>query len=127
MPTASLRRLYFAAPVHPHPALHSVVEEYGAAHPLMGPPSPADMGETDPVGFIEGAARLDDATRRAILGENAARLLGLEIPRRAGQVPALPFRAGREFRNVHTAGDDRPDSARNCVFSWIVLLIADFR
>jgi predicted TIM-barrel fold metal-dependent hydrolase len=37
------------------------------------------MGETDPIGFIEGA-NLDDTTRRAILGGNAARLLGIEVP-----------------------------------------------
>jgi hypothetical protein len=38
------------------------------------------MGETDPVGFIEGAPGLDDAERKAILGNNAARLLNLEVP-----------------------------------------------
>jgi hypothetical protein len=32
------------------------------------------------VGFIERSPGLDDATRRAILGGNAARLLGLEVP-----------------------------------------------
>jgi hypothetical protein len=41
------------------------------------------MGETDPVGFIEGARGLDDAARRAILGGNAARLLNLEVPQPA--------------------------------------------
>ena len=84
MPSASLKRLYFDALVYTHHQLHFLVEEYGADHILMGTDYPADMGETDPVGFIEGAARLDDSTRRAILGGNAARLLGLEIPRRAG-------------------------------------------
>ena len=49
----------------------------------MGTDYPADMGETDPIGFIEGAERLDNSARRAILGDNAARLLGLETPRRA--------------------------------------------
>jgi aminocarboxymuconate-semialdehyde decarboxylase len=84
MPTTYLKRLYFDALVYTHHQLHYLVEEYGADHILMGTDYPADMGETDPVGFIEGAARLDDATRRAILGGNAARLLGLETPRRAG-------------------------------------------
>jgi hypothetical protein len=32
------------------------------------------------VGFIEGARNLDDIARRAILGGNAARLLGIEMP-----------------------------------------------
>jgi aminocarboxymuconate-semialdehyde decarboxylase len=83
MPTTYLKRLYFDALVYTHHQLHYLVEEYGADHILMGTDYPADMGETDPVGFIEGAARLDDAARRAILGDNAARLLGLEAPRRA--------------------------------------------
>src|SRR6266436_6297101 len=82
MPTTYLKRLYFDALVYTHHQLHYLVEEYGADHILMGTDYPADMGETDPVGFIEGAARLDDATRRAILGGNAARLLGLEAPQR---------------------------------------------
>ncbi len=38
------------------------------------------MGEVDPIGFIEGCPGLDDTVRRAILGGNAARLLGLEVP-----------------------------------------------
>src|SRR5712672_987661 len=84
MPTTYLKRLYFDALVYTHHQLHYLVEEYGADHILMGTDYPADMGEVDPVGFIEGAARLDDSARRAILGGNAARLLGLEVPRRAG-------------------------------------------
>ena len=50
----------------------------------MGTDYAADMGEVDPIGFIEGPAGLDDAERRAILGRNAARLLNIEIPATAG-------------------------------------------
>ena len=39
-----------------------------------------DMGEIDPIGFVESAPGLDDSERRAILGRNAARLLNLEMP-----------------------------------------------
>jgi aminocarboxymuconate-semialdehyde decarboxylase len=81
MPTTYLKRVYFDSLVYTHHQLEYLVEEYGADHILVGTDYPADMGEIDPVGFIEGAKGLDDATRRAILGENAARLLGLEIPR----------------------------------------------
>jgi aminocarboxymuconate-semialdehyde decarboxylase len=81
MPTTYLKRLYFDALVYTHHQLHYLVEEYGADHILMGTDYPADMGETDPIGFVEGANRLDDAARRAILGENAARLLGIEVPK----------------------------------------------
>jgi aminocarboxymuconate-semialdehyde decarboxylase len=44
----------------------------------MGTDYPADMGEVDPIGFIESAAGLGDVERAAILGGNAARLLGIE-------------------------------------------------
>ena len=45
---------------------------------LMDTDYPADMGEVDPIGMIEGTPGLDDVERRAILGRNAARLLNLE-------------------------------------------------
>jgi aminocarboxymuconate-semialdehyde decarboxylase len=80
MPTSYLKRVYFDALVYTHHQLDYLVDQYGADHILMGTDYPADMGETDPVGFIEGAAGLDDAERKAILGTNAARLLNLEIP-----------------------------------------------
>jgi aminocarboxymuconate-semialdehyde decarboxylase len=80
MPTAYLKRLYFDALVYTHHQLEYLVEEYGADHILMGTDYPADMGEIDPVGMIEGCAGLDDAERRAIFGGNAARLLNLEVP-----------------------------------------------
>jgi aminocarboxymuconate-semialdehyde decarboxylase len=60
--------------------LEYLVAEFGADHILVGTDYPADMGETDPVGFIETSPGLDDATRRAVLGGNAARLLGIEVP-----------------------------------------------
>ena len=80
MPTAYLKRLYFDSLVYTDHQLEYLVEEYGADHILMGTDYPADMGEIDPVGFIERARGLDDAQRRAIFGENAARLLDIEIP-----------------------------------------------
>ena len=83
MPTEYLKQLYFDSLVYTHHQLEYLVEEYGADRILVGTDYPADMGEVDPIGFIEGATGLDDAARRAILGENAARLLGLPVPRRA--------------------------------------------
>ena len=49
---------------------------------MMGTDYPADMGEVDPIGFIEGAAGLNAEERTAILGGNAARLLGITPPPR---------------------------------------------
>jgi aminocarboxymuconate-semialdehyde decarboxylase len=80
MPTTYLKRCYFDALVYTHHQLEYLVEEYGADHMLMGTDYPADMGEVDPVGMIEGCPGLVDAERRAILGGNAARLLRLEVP-----------------------------------------------
>ena len=82
MPTTYLKRLYFDALVYTHHQLQYLVEEYSADHILVGTDYPADMGEIDPIGFIETAKCLDDTERRAILGGNAARLLNLEIPAR---------------------------------------------
>jgi aminocarboxymuconate-semialdehyde decarboxylase len=80
MPTTYLKRLYFDSIVYTHHQLEYLVDQYGADHVLMGTDYPADMGEVDPIGFIESAKGLDDVQRRAILGRNAARLLNIEIP-----------------------------------------------
>jgi len=80
MPTTYLKRLYFDALVYTHHQLQYLVDEYGADHILVGTDYPADMGEVDPIGFIERAPGLDDTERQAILGRNAARLLNLEMP-----------------------------------------------
>jgi aminocarboxymuconate-semialdehyde decarboxylase len=80
MPTTYLKRLYFDTIVYTHHQLHYLVEQYGADHVLMGTDYPADMGEVDPVGFIEGANALEDSERAAILGRNAARLLNIPVP-----------------------------------------------
>src|ERR1700681_1221845 len=80
MPTEYLKRLYFDALVYTHPQLEYLVRQYGADHVLMGTDYPADMGEIDPIGFIEGAAGLSAEEHAAILGLNAARLLGAPVP-----------------------------------------------
>jgi aminocarboxymuconate-semialdehyde decarboxylase len=82
MPTTYLKRLYFDSLVYTHDQLQYLIEQYGADHLLVGTDYPADMGEIDPVGFIERCPGLDDTERRAILGRNAARLLNLEMPPR---------------------------------------------
>src|ERR1700751_426860 len=61
MPTTYLKRLYFDTIVYTHHQLEYLVEQYGADHVLMGTDYPADMGEVDPVGFVEGCEGLDDA------------------------------------------------------------------
>jgi aminocarboxymuconate-semialdehyde decarboxylase len=80
MPTTYLKRLYFDTIVYTHHQLEYLVEQFGADHVLMGTDYPADMGEVDPIGFVESAGSLDDIERRAILGRNAARLLNIAVP-----------------------------------------------
>ena len=80
MPTTYLQRVYFDALVYTHHQLDYLVEQYGADHILMGTDYPADMGEVDPIGMIEGTPGLDYSERKAILGGNAARLLNIEVP-----------------------------------------------
>ena len=63
MPTTYLKRLYFDALVYTHHQLEYLVEQFGADHILMGTDYPADMGEIDPVGFIEARPGLDDTER----------------------------------------------------------------
>jgi aminocarboxymuconate-semialdehyde decarboxylase len=80
MPTNYLKRIYFDSLVYTRHQLEYLIAQYGADHVLVGTDYPADMGEIDPIGFIESAQGLNDAQRRAILGGNAARLLGIEMP-----------------------------------------------
>jgi aminocarboxymuconate-semialdehyde decarboxylase len=75
-----LRRLYFDSVVFTEHQLEYLVRLYGSDHIVLGTDYPYDMGMYDPVGFIDGAAELTDADKAAIVGENAARLLGIEIP-----------------------------------------------
>jgi len=77
LPTTYLRQLYFDTMVFDTTMLRRLVEDYGDDHVLMGTDYPFDMGEADPIGFVE-RAELGEPSRSRILGGNAARLLGLE-------------------------------------------------
>lgn len=64
--------------------LRHLVAEVGASHVLLGSDYPADidephMGDAREVDSVLGVAGLSDADQRAILGENAARLLHVRI------------------------------------------------
>jgi aminocarboxymuconate-semialdehyde decarboxylase len=76
-PSTYLKRLYFDTMVFTHHQLEYLVEQYGSDHLVMGTDYPYDMGENDPIGFVEGSKKLSDAQRAQILGGNAATLLGI--------------------------------------------------
>lgn len=73
-PREYARRIWFDSLTHSSANLRFIVQEWGAERVMMGSDYPFDLGAPDPVGFLVGAG-LDDATRAAIEGGNAARFL----------------------------------------------------
>ena len=76
-PTEYLRRLHFDALVFTPEALRHLVAEVGASQVVVGTDHPIPW-EEDPVGHVMSTPELSDDDRLAILGGNAARLLGLD-------------------------------------------------
>ncbi|HSG64221.1 MAG TPA: amidohydrolase family protein, partial [Gammaproteobacteria bacterium] len=82
-PTTYLKRLYFDTVVFTEHQLEYLARLYGSDHIVLGTDYPYDMGMYDPVGFVEAAAELTDADKDAIVGGNAARLLGIAAREKA--------------------------------------------
>src|SRR5205085_1974155 len=76
-PTAYLRQLYFDSLVFTAEALRHLCAEVGAGQVVLGTDYPYPWTSTA-VEHILGTPELSDDERLAILGETAARLLGLE-------------------------------------------------
>jgi aminocarboxymuconate-semialdehyde decarboxylase len=79
-PAESLRRLYYDTVVFDPNVLRELVAFAGADRVLLGSDYPFDMADARPADTV-AAAGLDPAAEEAILGGNAARLLGLEVHR----------------------------------------------
>lgn len=79
MPSDYVKRMYFDTIVFDPDQLKFLVAKYGADHVLLGTDYPYDMGENDPIGFIESAGFNAEAVR-AIMGVNAGKLLGIKQP-----------------------------------------------
>jgi aminocarboxymuconate-semialdehyde decarboxylase len=80
-PEDSLRRLHYDTITHDPALLRAVVEFAGPERVLLGSDHPFDMADPRPVETVR-AAGLDPEAQAAILGANAARLLGLEVAAR---------------------------------------------
>jgi aminocarboxymuconate-semialdehyde decarboxylase len=80
-PEDSLRRLHYDTITHDPSLLRAVVEFAGPERVLLGSDQPFDMADQRPVETVR-AAGLDPEAQAAVLGANAARLLGLEVPAR---------------------------------------------
>jgi aminocarboxymuconate-semialdehyde decarboxylase len=76
-PQDSIRRFYFDSVTHDAELLRALVEFAGANRVLLGTDYPFDMADPDPVATVR-AAGLEPPDEAAILGGNAAGLLGLE-------------------------------------------------
>jgi aminocarboxymuconate-semialdehyde decarboxylase len=79
-PEASLKRFFYDTVTHDAAVLRDLVAFAGADHVLLGSDYPFDMADARPADTV-AAAGLDPDDERAVLGGNAARLLGLEVQR----------------------------------------------
>jgi len=77
-PEESLRRFHYDTVVHDADLLRGLVETVGADRVVLGSDHPFDMGDLRPADTVRSAA-LDPHDEAAVLGGNAARLLGLEV------------------------------------------------
>lgn len=75
-PTEYLKQLYFDSLVFAGEALRHLVAQWGATQIMLGTDYPFPWTSTA-VDHILGAPGLSDADRVAILGGNAAKLLGI--------------------------------------------------
>jgi len=80
-PAESLRRFLYDTVVFDPEVLRALVAFAGADRVLLGSDYPFDMADARPAETV-AAAGLDPDDERAVLGGNAARLLGLEAPAR---------------------------------------------
>jgi aminocarboxymuconate-semialdehyde decarboxylase len=76
LPSDYLARLHYDSITFSEVALRHVIDVVGSSQILLGSDYPADMGTTDPVGFIEGCSSLTGGEKSAILGGNLERLIG---------------------------------------------------
>jgi aminocarboxymuconate-semialdehyde decarboxylase len=86
-PITSIRRFHFDTVIHDRELLRSLIEWVGAGRVLLGSDYPFDMADPDPVGTVRSLT-LAAGEEEAVLGGNAARLLGLSAPEdRPAQAP----------------------------------------
>ena len=76
-PAEGFRRLYFDTVLFEPLALRFLCDVAGAEKVVLGSDFPFGIGDLEPCGVVD-ATPLTSAERRAILGENAARIFRIE-------------------------------------------------
>ena len=76
-PSYYLKKIYYDTMVFEEKQLEHLVSLWGADHVVIGTDYPYDMGYYKPVDFVEGTKSLTRTEKEAIIGGNAAKLLGL--------------------------------------------------
>ena len=76
LPSEYLSRLWYDSLVHDHGMFRRLIDVVGINRVMLGTDFPADMGQPDPVDWIERSDLTRDE-RIAVLGANAAALLGI--------------------------------------------------
>lgn len=84
-PSSYLKKFYFDTITFDAGLLQHLIERVGAKQVLLGSDYPYDMGDEDPVGFVNRLQVLSNADRDRILGGNAARLLKISNRRPAAR------------------------------------------
>jgi aminocarboxymuconate-semialdehyde decarboxylase len=79
-PRDYLRRIWFDTLVHEPEILRHLIDVVGASQLVVGTDYPFDMGHYDPQSLVDAVPGLPRAEADAILGLNAAALLGLSAP-----------------------------------------------
>jgi len=81
-PSYYMKKIYYDTMVFSHVQLEHLVNLWGAGHVVIGTDYPYDMGYYKPVDFVNKTNALTRAQKAAIIGGNAAKLLGLKPGRR---------------------------------------------
>jgi aminocarboxymuconate-semialdehyde decarboxylase len=81
-PSYYMKKIYYDTMVFSHEQLEHLVNLWGANHVVIGTDYPYDMGYYKPVDFVNRTKALTRVQKEAIIGGNAARLLGLKPGRR---------------------------------------------
>jgi aminocarboxymuconate-semialdehyde decarboxylase len=81
-PSYYMKKIYYDTMVFSHEQLEHLVNLWGADHVVIGTDYPYDMGYYKPVDFVNRAKALTRVQKEAIIGGNAAKLLGLKPGRR---------------------------------------------